>query len=263
YPRRPACTCEAAARGEARGAGSGARRCGRHRPLSTRKNRDARPSAPPGRRPAATDDRRSAVARGARATANAPRGPVVATTSPRVVVLAALALVAIVLVAYGATLDFAFQLYDDNAYVVQNPFVQNGLAPSSIAWAFRDDGEFRRMWHPLTMLSHMLDVQLWGMRPGLHHLTSVLVHAVTVSLLFLFLQRETGRTGRAWCVAALFALHPLNVEPVAWIAQRKTLLAGCFWVATLLAYGAWVRRPSPWRYRAALLWYVLGWLSKP
>jgi len=177
--------------------------------------------------------------------------------------LAGAALAAIVFTLYAPALRFSFQLYDDNVYVTYNPFVQAGLEPASIAWAFRDDGPYRRMWHPLTMISHMLDVQLWGMQPGFHHLTNVVLHVLNACLLFFFLKRETGKSERAWFVAALFALHPINVEPVAWIAQRKTLLSACFWLLTLLAYGSYLRRPSRLRYGVALGWYVLGWLSKP
>jgi hypothetical protein len=182
----------------------------------------------------------------------------------RSTVFSCAALTAVVFALYGPSFRYSFQLYDDNAYVTDNSFVRGGLTATSVAWAFRDDGPERRIeWHPLTMISHMLDVQLWGMRSGFHHLTNVFFHALNTCLLFLFLKRETEESGKAWLTAALFALHPINVESVAWIAERKNLLSMCFWLLTLISYGSYLRRPTRLRYSVAFGWYVLGWLSKP
>jgi protein O-mannosyl-transferase len=126
--------------------------------------------------------------------------------------------------------------YDDTAYVSENPHVLSGLTLASVAWAVRSD--CLGNWHPLTMLSHMLDVQLFGLNPGMHHFTSLCLHAANTVLLFLLLDRMTRRLWSSACVAALFALHPLHVESVAWIADRKDLLSTFF---GLLCLGAYVR----------------------
>ncbi|HWR98929.1 MAG TPA: tetratricopeptide repeat protein [Candidatus Methanoperedens sp.] len=170
-------------------------------------------------------------------------------------------LTGLALVAHGRVLLNGFVSYDDGIYVVSNPFLQRGLTLDSLAWAFTSTRASN--WHPVTWLSHLLDLQLFGLDAAGHHLTSLLLHAANTVLLFWFLRALTGATRRSAAVAALFAVHPLHVEAVAWVAERKELLARLFGV---LALGAWlrhVRAPSPQRYAAALLLFVLGLLSKP
>ncbi len=151
--------------------------------------------------------------------------------------------------------------WDDDAYILDNPMVQGGLSAQGwvAAWT-----EFRTAnWHPLTWLSHMLDVELYGLAPGGHHLTNVILHAAATVLLFLALFQMTGAVWRSAFVAALFGLHPLRLESVAWVSERKDVLSGVFWMLTLLAYAAYVRRPGVGRYLAVVASFALGLLSKP
>jgi hypothetical protein len=124
--------------------------------------------------------------------------------------------------------------YDDPLYVTENVQVRQGLTWEGITWAFC--GTTAGNWHPLTLLSHMLDVQWYGLRPWGHHLTSVLLHVINTLLVFLVLKRMTGATGRSFFVAALFGVHPVHVESVAWVAERKDVLSTLFWLLTLWAY---------------------------
>ena len=148
--------------------------------------------------------------------------------------LVGLALIAIVVIVYAPVRHYDFINYDDPDYVSANPNVGAGLAWSGVVWAFtRGDAA---NWHPLTWLSHMLDVQIYGLNPGAHHLTNVLFHIVNTLLLFWLLYRMTGGLGRSAFVAALFAVHPLHVESVAWVSERKDVLSTLFWMLTMLAY---------------------------
>ncbi|HUL98834.1 MAG TPA: hypothetical protein VLU24_05335, partial [Mycobacterium sp.] len=151
-----------------------------------------------------------------------------------------------------------------------NPHVAGGLTWENVAWAFTTNHAAN--WHPLTWLSHMADVELFGMNAGAHHLTSLLFHAANTLLLFLLLRRMTGALGRSAFVAALFAVHPLHVESVAWVAERKDVLSTLFWMLTLLAYARYVEASSlaaesrPGRlgwYALVLLLLALGLLAKP
>ncbi|MBM4265129.1 MAG: tetratricopeptide repeat protein [Deltaproteobacteria bacterium] len=154
-----------------------------------------------------------------------------------------------------------FVNYDDPGYVYENPVVAQGLSPGAVAWAF---GSFAKAnWHPLTWLSHMLDVELFGLDPGAHHLTSVLLHALCTALVFGFFAWTTGRDGPSALVAALFALHPLHVESVAWISERKDVLSTAFFWATLCAYVAWVHRGGAGRYALVALLLAAGLMAKP
>lgn len=161
----------------------------------------------------------------------------------------------------------AFVSYDDLEYVTDNPYVQRGLTGANLIWAFTSG--YAVNWHPLTWLSHMADVQLYGLQPAGHHLTSILLHALNATLLFLLLHRMTGATGRSLLVAALFGLHPLRVESVAWVAERKDVLSALFFLLTILAYVQYVQQAkSPGaparRYLAwALVAFALGLMSKP
>jgi Flp pilus assembly protein TadD len=172
-----------------------------------------------------------------------------------------LALAAITFAVFGQTLTHEFVDYDDNEYVYLNPTVARGLTLKGIAWAFSFHAS---NWHPLTWLSHMLDCQLYGLHPGGHHLTNVLLHAATVIALFLVLRRMTGALWRSAFVAAVFAIHPLRVESVAWVAERKDVLSGLFFMLTIGAYVRYASRPwSAARYGLVVLLFALGLMCKP
>jgi protein O-mannosyl-transferase len=178
-----------------------------------------------------------------------------------IVPLIALLLFLGTLVLHYRALQNGFVNYDDPAYVTSNSHVQQGLTKRNVAWAFTSTAEAN--WHPLTWLSHMLDVQLFGLRPRGHHAQSVLWHAVNVALLFLLLAKATGFAGRSAVVAALFAVHPLNVESVAWVSERKSVLCTFFLLLALAAYGWYVRRPRASRYLLVALLFALGLMAKP
>ncbi len=153
-------------------------------------------------------------------------------------------LVLAALAVFGRTAGFEFVAYDDDAYVYANRHVKPGLTLDGIKWAFTHAHSSN--WHPLTWLSHMLDCQLYGQWAGGHHLTNVLLHAAASVVLFLALRSLTGATWPSGMVAALFCLHPLHVESVAWVAERKDVLSGLFFALTLWAYAGYVRsRPLP------------------
>jgi hypothetical protein len=147
-----------------------------------------------------------------------------------------LLLAASVWVVFGQTRHHDFVNYDDDKYVSANPDVNQGLSWHGFVWAFTHNHAAN--WHPLTTLTHMLDCQFYGLHPGGHHLTNVLLHGVTAILLFLVLQNMTGAFWQSAFVAAVFAIHPLHVEPVAWVAERKDVLSGLFFMLTI---GASVR----------------------
>ena len=171
-------------------------------------------------------------------------------------------LAVIVWVVFGQTLYHDFVNFDDAKYVYENPIVQKGLTLRGISWAFTH--VYASNWHPLTWLSHMLDCQLYGLNAGGHHLTNILLHTATVILLFLVLRRMTGFLWRSAFVAAVFAVHPLHVESVAWVAERKDVLSGLFFMLTLWAYVRYARRPwSPARYGLVVLLFALGLMCKP
>jgi len=151
--------------------------------------------------------------------------------------------------------------YDDNEYITRNPDVQAGLTQESLAWAFNIG--YSGNWHPLTWMSHMLDCQLYGLNPGAHHMTSLLLHIANTLLLFWILLRMTGRLGCSVFVAALFAIHPLHVDSVAWAAERKDILSGFFWMLTIAAYLRYVQKTGFIRYLAVILTFSLGLMSKP
>ena len=171
------------------------------------------------------------------------------------------ALVALTMLAYSGVLSNGFVNYDDGVYVAANPHVQNGLRGHAPAWAFT--ATMNSNWHPLTWLSHMLDVQLFGLNPGRHHATSLLLHAANVLLVFLLLVRMTGALWRPAFAAALFAVHPLGVESVAWIAERKNVLSTLFWLLTLLAWLRWLEQKTVARYLLAVALFALGLMAKP
>ena len=164
-------------------------------------------------------------------------------------------------IVFGQTLGHDFINYDDPRYVYENTNITSGLNTASIAWAFTHIHSMN--WHPVTTISHMLDCQLYGLKAGGHHFTNVLLHTVAAILLFLVLQCMTGALWRSAFVAAVFAIHPLRVESVAWVAERKDVLSGVFFMVTLLAYVQYARAPSIGRYLAVALAFALGLMSKP
>ena len=169
-------------------------------------------------------------------------------------------LTAITVVAFAGLWQNDFLGWDDPLYVTANAHVLGGLTLRNIAWAFTStDGA---NWHPVTWLSHMLDVQLVGANPGMHHTIGLVLHVVNASLLFGVLHRMTGALERSAFVAVLFAVHPLHVESVAWASERKDVLSTLFWMLTMLAYVAYVERPSWRRYALVVVGLVLGLMSK-
>ncbi len=154
-----------------------------------------------------------------------------------------------------------FITYDDPNYVTENLRVQAGLTKANLAWAFRTTSESN--WHPLTWLSHMLDCQWFGLDAGKHHLVNVVFHILNSLLLFVVFKKMTGARWPSAFVAALFALHPLHVESVAWVSERKDVLSAFFWILTMWAYVCYVERPVLGRYLFALLLLALGLMSKP
>jgi Flp pilus assembly protein TadD len=172
---------------------------------------------------------------------------------------AALGLVTIL--AFLPALDCGFVAYDDPQGSPEHAILLRGVSLEGVAWAFREL-DFFGNWLPLTLLSHMLDWELYGAEARGHHLTSLALHAGSVVLLFLLWQRATGRAWRAAAVAALWAVHPLRVEPVVWVAARKDMLSGLFGLAALLLYVEWSRRPSAGRRAALVAAFVLALLSK-
>ena len=151
--------------------------------------------------------------------------------------------------------------YDDPSYVTENRHVQTGLTPESVLWAFTSTEEAN--WHPLTWLSHMVDVELYGLNPEGHHLTNLLFHVMNTLLLFWVLNRMTKAVWQSAFVAALFAVHPLHVESAAWVAERKDVLSGFFWMLAMGAYVLYTERPTFKRYLPVLLFFALGLMAKP
>jgi Flp pilus assembly protein TadD len=175
--------------------------------------------------------------------------------------LIGLALAAVTLAVYWPAHRFGFVNYDDGPYVAENPRVQQGLTPANAAWALTAT-EFSN-WHPLTWLSYMADFELFGLNPGAYHMMNLAFHIANVLLLFGLLVRLKTPLWPSAFAAALFAVHPLHVESVAWVAERKDVLSGFFWLLTLWAYAAYVERPGPARYAWTACAFALGLMSKP
>ncbi len=152
-------------------------------------------------------------------------------------------------------------VFDDYQYLLENARLHGGLTGPGVRWAFTTTHASN--WHPVTWLSHMLDVSIYGPKPAGHHLTSILIHALSTLLLFAALSRMTGSMWRSAFVAAMFGLHPLHVESVAWVAERKDVLSGLFWMLAMLAYAAYVRKPGVLRYAVLVLAFAFGLMSKP
>ena len=174
---------------------------------------------------------------------------------------AALALVVVTVAAYAPVVQCGFVAYDDPTYVTANAVVRAGLTWNGLVSAFTSPvGGF---WMPLTVLSHMADCRLFGLNPLAHHAVNLAFHLVNILLLFGLFRKMTGSTWRSAFVAALFALHPLNVESVAWIAERKNLLCTFFWLLSTWAYVGYARRPSLWQYLATAVLILCAMMSKP
>ena len=162
---------------------------------------------------------------------------------------------------YSQVQDHEFINYDDDKYVTNNEYVKAGFTRDSVGWALTTS--YNSNWHPMTWLSHMLDAQLFGPNSKGHHLTNLLFHIANVLLLFLVLLRMTGALWQSGFVAALFALHPLNVESVAWVAERKNVLSTFFWLLTMWAYIRYAQKTNLKRYSLVILFFAMGLMSKP
>jgi len=175
--------------------------------------------------------------------------------------LVACFLVAAILVVYGQIGKHEFLHYDDDQYVTENPVVRSGLTVQGVEWALTTT--HFSYWHPLTWISHMTDVEAFGLDARAHHIVSLMFHAANAVLLFMILFRMTGALWRSGFAAALFALHPLHVESVAWIAERKDLLSTFFWLLATGAYLRYARHPGVAQYLFVLLLFMLGLMAKP
>jgi tetratricopeptide (TPR) repeat protein len=176
-------------------------------------------------------------------------------------ILTLLLLVVAVCVVYWQVQECEFINLDDPEYVTENPNINKGFSYESIVWAFTTTRAAN--WHPVTWLSHILDYQFYGLNPLGHHLTNILFHIANVLLLFIVLFQMTGCIGKSCFVALLFAVHPLNVESVAWVAERKNVLSTFFWLLTMWAYVRYAKNKSAAKYLLALVFFSLGLMSKP
>jgi len=178
-------------------------------------------------------------------------------------ILISLFLATAIIAVYWQVGNHEFVNFDDNLYVTANKHVKAGLSLDSIKWAFSFAEKEKTYWHPLTWLSHMLDCQLFGVNPRWHHLMNVLFHVANTLLLFVVLKQMTGALWKSAFVASLFALHPVNVDSVAWVAERKNLLSTFFWMLTMLTYAHYCKRPNIYRYLLVFTCLGLGLLAKP
>ena len=165
------------------------------------------------------------------------------------------------LVTYGQVKDHPFVNLDDIHYITDNAPIKNGLTYEGIQWSLT--AVYASNWHPVTWLSHMLDVQLFGLKPGAHHLVNLFFHVINTLLLFMILNRMTHALWKSAFVAALFALHPLHVESVAWASERKDVLSAFFWMLTMGAYVRYIEKPELKNYSITLLFFALGLMAKP
>ena len=188
-----------------------------------------------------------------------PRGRI--SPTPRTIAVTAAGLVLAVVIVFAQSGDFNFVTYDDPAYVTENPMVMQGLTDEGLRWAFTSF--HANNWHPLTWISHMVDCQLFGLDAGKHHLTNMALHAVAVVLLFVAFCRMTGSVWPSTLVAALFAIHPLRAESVAWVAERKDVLSVMLCMAVLLVWTWYVKRPGVGRYLVVAAVFALGLMAKP
>jgi Tfp pilus assembly protein PilF len=177
------------------------------------------------------------------------------------VVFLSVLLCVVICAVYWPLKNNGFINFDDNIYVTENETVKGGLTTEGIRWAFRFND--KGYWQPLAWLSHMLDCELYGLNPAGHHLTNLMIHLANTLLLFWLLNRATGCVYKSACVAALFALHPLNVESVAWLAERKNVLSTFFWLLTIFIYTYYVRKHNIQWYLGVVICFILGLMTKP
>ena len=178
-----------------------------------------------------------------------------------IIFIVSLCLIAVIIGTYIQVRNFDFIGYDDNLYVIENPYVQKGVSLEGIKWAFTTFHSAN--WHPLTWLSHMLDCELYGLNPAGHHWTNVEFHIANTLLLFIILFKITGALWQSALVAALFALHPLHVESVAWVSERKDVLSTFFGLLSIAAYGCYVKKSSAKYFILVIVFLCLGLLAKP
>ena len=182
-------------------------------------------------------------------------------TLPGRILCLSILIAVLTLAIYWQVLDYGFINFDDPTYVIENNHIRDGLTIEGIKWAFTSF--YASNWHPLTWLSHMLDIEFHGMNPGKHHLSNITIHTLNAVLLFILLERMTGMLWRSAMVAALFALHPLHVESVAWISERKDVLSTFFGILTLSAYVWYTRMPGLKRYSLMAVLFICSVMSKP
>ena len=174
-------------------------------------------------------------------------------------IVISLFLIAVTFLVYGQVLDYRFLNFDDNKYVTENAHITNGFTREDVVWAFTES--YASNWHPLTWLSHMLDFEIYGLDPFGHHLTNLIIHIANTLLLFWVLMKMTGTVWRSVFVAVMFAVHPLNVESVAWIAERKNVLSVFFFFLTLWAYIDYVEKKRSFLF--VVLFLAFGLMAKP
>jgi len=177
------------------------------------------------------------------------------------ILLTGMFLAALVLALYWPVAGYDFIALDDNLYVVENANLQKGISLTSLAWAMSTFHTTN--WHPLTWLSYLADYELFGLNPAGYHINNLILHLLNTLLLFFLMQRMTGEIWKGAVIAALFAVHPLNIESVVWIAERKNLLSTLFWILTLLAYVRYAEKPGWKRYSVILVCFILGLTAKP
>ncbi len=170
-------------------------------------------------------------------------------------------LAVVTLAVYGQTQQFDFLKFDDEVYVTENSYIQSGITLEGLRWAFST--LYAEFWHPVTWLSLMFDYQIHGLKAGGYHQTNLILHVLSTLLLFLLFNRMTGTLWRSAFVAALFALHPLRVESVAWIAERKDVLSVFFGIASLYAYALYAESLKLSRYALCFILFALSLMSKP
>ncbi len=213
------------------------------------------------KRTRSAERRRQAVARKTQGPADSAKSELAPHSARRRTFAYCILLAVVTFGVYSRTIRNPFINFDDSAYVTENRIVQQGLTADAVRWAFSTTAEAN--WHPITWLSHELDCQFFGLQPAGHHLTSLIFHVANVVLLFLILVWATGSIGRSLLVAGLFAVHPINVESVAWIAERKSVLCMFFFLLTLGAYGWYARKPGIGRYMVMAMLFGLGLAAKP
>jgi protein O-mannosyl-transferase len=170
-------------------------------------------------------------------------------------------LAAIVLALYWPVKGYDFIALDDNLYIVENTTIQKGISLQTLSWAMTTF--YTTNWHPFTWLTYMSDFQLFGLNPAGYHLGNLALHLISTILLFFLMKRMTGEIWKGGAVAALFAVHPLNIESVAWIAERKNLLSTLFWILTIMAYIRYTQNPGWKRYSLILVSFIMGLMAKP